>query len=82
MDEYLAALEAELSIRFAGVAPNEVDTIYLGGGTPSRLGGTGVARAIALVERQFPLAPGGELTVEANPEDITAAPSTRGVTPA
>ena len=72
MDEYLAALDAELSIRFGGVVPNEVDTIYLGGGTPSRLGPTGVGRAIALVERQFPLAPGGELTVEANPEDVTA----------
>lgn len=73
MDEYLAALEAELSIRFASVPPNEVDTIYLGGGTPSRLGGAGVARAIALVERQFQLARGGELTVEANPEDVDAA---------
>src|SRR5215203_4375674 len=73
VDEYLAALEAELSIRFRGAAPNEVDTIYLGGGTPSRLGGAGIARAIALVERYFPLARGGELTVEANPEDVNAA---------
>ncbi|HKP15778.1 MAG TPA: radical SAM family heme chaperone HemW [Gemmatimonadaceae bacterium] len=71
VDEYLAALEAELSIRFRGEPPNEVDTIYLGGGTPSRLGGAGVARAIALVERYFPLASGGELTVEANPEDVS-----------
>ena len=73
VDEYLAALEAELSIRFRDAAPNEVDTIYLGGGTPSRLGGPGIARAIALVERYFPLAGGGELTVEANPEDVNAA---------
>ena len=72
VDEYLAALEAELSIRFADAPPSEVDTIYLGGGTPSRLGGTGVARAIALVQRHFPLAAGGELTVEANPEDVSA----------
>jgi coproporphyrinogen III oxidase-like Fe-S oxidoreductase len=73
VDEYLAALEAELSVRFASEAEHEVDTIYLGGGTPSRLGGTGVARAVALVRRWFPLARGGELTVEANPEDVTAA---------
>jgi oxygen-independent coproporphyrinogen III oxidase len=73
VDEYLAALEAELSIRFRDAAPNEVDTIYLGGGTPSRLGGPGIARAIALVERYFPLAGDGELTVEANPEDVNAA---------
>ena len=72
MDEYLAGLEAELSTRFSAEPPTEVDTIYLGGGTPSRLGGTGVARAIALVQRHFPLARGGELTVEANPEDVDA----------
>jgi oxygen-independent coproporphyrinogen III oxidase len=72
VDEYLAALDAELSIRFPEATPTEVDTIYLGGGTPSRLGGAGVARAIALVERHFPLAHGGELTMEANPEDVDA----------
>lgn len=73
VDEYLAALEAELATRFGGSPPEEVDTIYLGGGTPSRLGGAGVARAIALVQRHFPLARGGELTVEANPEDVGAS---------
>jgi oxygen-independent coproporphyrinogen-3 oxidase len=73
VDEYLAALDAELTTRFGGRAPHEVDTIYLGGGTPSRLGGAGVARAIALVQRHFPLAHGGELTVEANPEDVSAS---------
>jgi len=73
VDEYLTALDAELSVRFGGATPTEVDTIYLGGGTPSRLGGAGVARAIALVERHFPLAHGGELTVEANPEDVDPA---------
>lgn len=70
VDEYLAALDAELATRFGSREATEVDTIYLGGGTPSRLGGVGVARAIALVRRHFPLAPGGELTVEANPEDV------------
>lgn len=73
VDEYLAALERELAIRFADRQPSEVDTIYLGGGTPSRLGGAGVARAVALVQRWFPLARGGELTVEANPEDVTSS---------
>ena len=72
VEEYLAALERELSTRFGTQPPTEVDTIYLGGGTPSRLGGAGIARAIALVERHFPLARGGELTIEANPEDVDA----------
>jgi oxygen-independent coproporphyrinogen-3 oxidase len=73
VDEYLRALEAELATRFGSDSAHEVDTIYLGGGTPSRLGGAGVARAIALVQRRFPLVNGGELTVEANPEDIAPA---------
>jgi oxygen-independent coproporphyrinogen III oxidase len=72
VDEYLAALERELATRFGDEPATEVDTIYLGGGTPSRLGGAGVARAVALVERHFPLAKGGELTIEANPEDVDA----------
>ena len=70
VDEYLTALEAELATRFGREEPIEVDTIYLGGGTPSRLGGAGVARAIALVRRHFVLSRGGELTIEANPEDV------------
>ena len=70
VDEYLQALGAELATRFGRRDPIDVDTIYLGGGTPSRLGGAGVARAIAVVLRHFSLAPGGELTLEANPEDV------------
>jgi oxygen-independent coproporphyrinogen III oxidase len=73
VDEYLAALDAELTTRFGTGEVAEVDTIYLGGGTPSRLGGAGVARAIDLVRRRFPLAPGGELTIEANPEDLSGS---------
>ncbi|MEP6621943.1 MAG: radical SAM family heme chaperone HemW [bacterium] len=70
VDEYLHALEGELGARFAAAGPHEVDTIYFGGGTPSRLGGDGVARAVQLVARYFPPAPGAEITIEANPEDL------------
>lgn len=73
VDEYLAALEAELAVRFGMDQVAEVDTIYLGGGTPSRLGGEGVARALELVRKRFPTAVGAELTIEANPEDLSRA---------
>ncbi|HEY2027300.1 MAG TPA: hypothetical protein VGG78_09835, partial [Gemmatimonadaceae bacterium] len=72
VDEYLAGLRAELDVRFETTARAEVDTIYLGGGTPSRLGGAGVARAMELVQRRFPAVTGAEVTVEANPEDVVA----------
>ena len=71
VDEYLRALEAEIQTRFGALQPSEVDTIYLGGGTPSRLGGDGVARALELVQRQFLPAAGAEITIEANPDDVS-----------
>jgi oxygen-independent coproporphyrinogen-3 oxidase len=71
VDEYLSALEAELTTRFGDAPAQTVDTIYFGGGTPSRLGGEGLARALDLVAGHFPPAPGAEITAEANPEDVT-----------
>jgi oxygen-independent coproporphyrinogen-3 oxidase len=71
VDEYLAALEAELSVRFPAVQ-GEVDTIYLGGGTPSQLGGLGVRSALDLVRARFPAAKDAEVTIEANPDDLSA----------
>jgi oxygen-independent coproporphyrinogen-3 oxidase len=70
VDEYLTALDAELTARFPDPSGERIDTLYLGGGTPSRLGGSGVARALEVVRRRFPLAPDAEVTIEANPEDI------------
>jgi oxygen-independent coproporphyrinogen-3 oxidase len=50
-----------------------LDTLYFGGGTPSRLGASGVGRLIDTVRGHTSLAPGCEVTLEANPEDITPA---------
>jgi oxygen-independent coproporphyrinogen-3 oxidase len=73
VDEYVHALEAELRARFANAPAAEVETLYLGGGTPSRLGVEGVVRVLDTVRRWFPLTSGAELTIEANPEDVDAA---------
>ena len=72
VDEYVGALETELARRHAAHGDWAIDTLYFGGGTPSRLGGEGVARAIDAVRRRATLAPGGEVTIEANPEDVSA----------
>jgi putative oxygen-independent coproporphyrinogen III oxidase len=77
VDEYLAALDAELRTRFGDGRNGEVDTIYFGGGTPSRLGGEGVARALALVAQRFAPTRDAEITIEANPEDLTTENATR-----
>ena len=72
VDEYLAGIATELSVRFARDATWTLETLYLGGGTPSRLGGDGVTRLIDLVRRHATLAPNAEVTIEANPDDVDA----------
>jgi len=64
-DRYLAALEREMEMALGG--PQEVDTIFIGGGTPTRLSASQLERLLGLTRRWFRLSPGGEWTVEANP---------------
>lgn len=47
-------------------------TLYLGGGTPSLLDEAVLRRLIAGLGSAWPLAEGAEVTLEANPEDVTA----------
>jgi oxygen-independent coproporphyrinogen-3 oxidase len=47
-----------------------LDTVYLGGGTPSRLGGLGVAQVLSSVRENATISPGAEITIEANPDDV------------
>ena len=73
VDEYLAAFDRELQLRWADNGSWLLDTLYFGGGTPSRLGGDGIARAIGSVAKVATLATGAEVTIEANPEDVSPA---------
>ena len=72
VEEYIATIERELALRFADQQRWTVDTVYFGGGTPSRLGGEGLARLVESLTRRVVLEPHGELTIEANPDDVTA----------
>ena len=45
-----------------------VDTVFFGGGTPSLVGAGPLTRILAEIRREFGLAPGAEITTEANPE--------------
>jgi oxygen-independent coproporphyrinogen-3 oxidase len=51
----------------------DVRTIYFGGGTPSRLAPAGVAAILDQVRADRPVHPGAEITLEANPDDVTPA---------
>ncbi len=69
VDEYLSALGAELSLRYPAGAPWEVETIYLGGGTPSALG-PDIARLLDLLRQFMQPTSDAEITLEANPEHV------------
>ena len=75
---YVRALAAE--VRAAGDG-SPADTIYFGGGTPSLLEPDEVAALITACREAFDLAPGAEVTLEANPETVDA-PALRGWTDA
>lgn len=72
VDDYLDAIAREIALRDqAGTAVDALDTMYLGGGTPSRLGGEGIRRLLDLLRGHFAISEGAECTIEVNPEDVT-----------
>ena len=69
IDRYLEALSAELS----QLGQSEsVETIFLGGGTPTHLNPCQLACLLAAVRRWLVLAPDYEFSVEANPGTLDA----------
>jgi oxygen-independent coproporphyrinogen-3 oxidase len=67
-DAWLLALRAELELAATRVDAPAVDTVFVGGGTPSLLGGERLATLLDMVREHFTLAPDAEITTEANPE--------------
>ncbi len=68
---YTAALLAELDMRLLATpsfGEGPLDSVYLGGGTPSLWAPALVARLLDGVRARLPLAPTAEVTLEANPE--------------
>jgi oxygen-independent coproporphyrinogen-3 oxidase len=69
--DFLEGIDRELRLRDPGGAASPLETLYLGGGTPSRLGGDGVRRLLDRLRAARPLLPDAEVTIEVNPEDVT-----------
>ena len=68
IDLYVEAVGEEVR-RLETPAP--VDTIFIGGGTPTYLSPEQLDRLLTTLNRWLPLRPGGEVSVEATPESIT-----------
>ncbi len=70
VERYLERLAAEAAALYAR-RPEPLATLYLGGGTPSYLRDRELARLFAALP--WPLAPGSEVTLEANPGTLSPA---------
>jgi oxygen-independent coproporphyrinogen-3 oxidase len=75
-ESYPRAVRAELALAarvLAGAPPARVDTVFVGGGTPTLLPADDLARLLADIDATWGLAAGAEVTVEANPESVDPA---------
>lgn len=61
---YLDALDRELTLL---ESPRPVETLFIGGGTPTHLAPDQLEQLLSIVRRWFLLAAGGEFSIEANP---------------
>ena len=68
---WLTALHAELAWAAGRCGPVQADTVFVGGGTPSMLGAARLGQVLDAVRDTFGLAPGAEITTEANPESTS-----------
>ncbi|MGI8682274.1 MAG: radical SAM family heme chaperone HemW [Mycobacteriales bacterium] len=68
-----AVAEVVLARRVLGDADLPVSTVFFGGGTPSVLPAADLGRILAVIDAEFGLEPGAEVTTEANPESVDAA---------
>ena len=72
-DEMVLALAKELQMRKSEFENEVVETIYFGGGTPSVLTTEEIQFLIDAVYKDFTVADNPEITIEANPDDLSKA---------
>lgn len=68
-----AVAEVRTARRVLGDADLPVQTVFVGGGTPTLLAPDDLGRVLAAIDAEFGLAPGAEVTTEANPESVDEA---------
>ncbi|MFC0452519.1 radical SAM family heme chaperone HemW [Rhodococcus jostii] len=68
---WMEGLRRELDVAAQMTGAPAVDTVFVGGGTPSLLGGDGLADVLGAIRSSFGLAGGAEVTTESNPESTS-----------
>ena len=72
MNRYLDDL-IKRTDEYSALINRAVDTIYIGGGTPSVFGGERIGRLIKKIRSRFFVMPDCEITVECNPSSVDAS---------
>ena len=67
---YLKALIADLETELPRIWGRQVHSIFIGGGTPSLLSGSGMQELLSAVRARINLEPDAEITMEANPGSV------------
>lgn len=70
-DAFLNALKKEIVIQKEYLGAEKISTIYLGGGTPSLLEHSELMQIFETLYKHFKIAEDVEITLEANPDDLT-----------
>lgn len=71
LTEYSNALIREIRTRYEEWPYRIIDSIYIGGGTPSLMPGNDMARVVNEIKENFVVADDCEITIEANPATLT-----------
>jgi len=72
MPKYISTLKSEIFLQRDYLEDQPINTIYLGGGTPSRLDTSALSSVIEHIYDHFKVAQDAEITVEANPDDVNS----------
>ncbi len=70
--EFLESLLLEIEQRKSYLPSSKINSIYLGGGTPSLYSASDLNRIFEKLEEVFEISSSAEITLEANPDDLSA----------
>lgn len=71
VDEYIQALESEMQLTLKQTPTNYLETIFVGGGTPTALTVEQLEKLTHIIKSNLPYDEHTEFTFEANPQDLT-----------
>ena len=70
-EQFIAALLKEIDLQKEYLSDKKIETIYFGGGTPSVLSAQEINQIFDEIGKYLDLSSVGEITLEANPDDLS-----------